>query len=140
MTAATMTVDPDRDADHPAAPAPTETRFVVLKFGGSSVSKAGHWQTIAGLIRETIADGRRPFVVHSALVDVSNKLEEVADSADSDRRAELIDSIVEQHVKLANELNIDADAVLSGPIARLRDTSQGCLWLHLIRVSAPTSL
>ena len=120
MTAATITVDPDGDPDRPVAPAPTETRFVVLKFGGSSVSKAEHWQTIAGLIRETIADGRRPFVVHSALVDVSNKLEEVADSADSDRGAELIDSIVDQHVKLANELNIDADAALSGPIARLR--------------------
>ena len=49
--------------------------WVVLKFGGTSVSNASNWATITRLVQDCIGEGKRPFVVHSALADVSNMLE-----------------------------------------------------------------
>ena len=120
MTTATATTDPDRNGGRSSRCRPPDRKFIVLKFGGSSVSSADHWQTIANLVRQAIADGLRPFVVHSALVDVSNKLEEIVDATDAGRRAELIDGIVSQHMALANEMKIDAQSTLSDPIASMR--------------------
>ena len=42
-------------------------RWLVMKFGGTSVATAAHWETIVRLVRERIAVGFRPVVVHSAL-------------------------------------------------------------------------
>jgi diaminopimelate decarboxylase/aspartate kinase len=41
--------------------------WVVLKFGGTSVSSADNWRNIVGVVRERIDAGLRPLVVHSAL-------------------------------------------------------------------------
>ena len=51
--------------------------WVVLKFGGTSVSSVERWETIAALVRQRQAEGLRPVVVHSALATVSNKLDEL---------------------------------------------------------------
>ena len=51
-------------------------RWVVMKFGGTSVATAAGWRTIAGLIRARREAGLRPVVVHSALAGISNRLEE----------------------------------------------------------------
>ena len=51
------------------------TSWVVLKFGGTSVSSAAHWDTISGVVRARLAEGVRPVVVHSALAGVTNLLE-----------------------------------------------------------------
>ena len=56
---------------------PGSSPWVVLKFGGTSVSSAVRWGTIRDLVRQRQADGFRPFVVHSALATVSNRLEEL---------------------------------------------------------------
>jgi diaminopimelate decarboxylase/aspartate kinase len=46
--------------------------WLVLKFGGTSVSSPERWETIRDLIRERQAAGFRPVIVHSALATVSN--------------------------------------------------------------------
>ncbi len=63
------------DTPYPDSP------WVVLKFGGRSVSTAPNWAVIAQLIRDRLAEGVRPVVVHSALVGVSNALIALLDTA-----------------------------------------------------------
>jgi diaminopimelate decarboxylase/aspartate kinase len=52
-------------------------RWVVLKFGGTSVATAERWGTIAALAEARLAEGVRPLIVCSALSGVSNRLEEL---------------------------------------------------------------
>jgi len=54
-----------------ASPGIAASDWVVLKFGGTSVSSAACWETIAQLVRNRLADGLKPVVVHSALQGVS---------------------------------------------------------------------
>jgi diaminopimelate decarboxylase/aspartate kinase len=49
--------------------------WVVLKFGGTSVSSASNWHNIAGVLRQRIDEGLRPAVVHSALSGITDRLE-----------------------------------------------------------------
>ncbi len=51
-------------------------RWVVAKFGGTSVSSVANWQNIASVVRARLAEGVRPVVVHSALSGVTDRLEE----------------------------------------------------------------
>ena len=60
-----------------APPDIAESPWVVMKFGGSSVSSAENWETIAALIHNRLEDGLQPVVVHSALKGVSNALEQI---------------------------------------------------------------
>ena len=53
----------------------------MLKFGGTSVSSAANWHNIAGVLRERIAEGLRPVVVHSALSGVTDRLESLLAAA-----------------------------------------------------------
>ena len=45
----------------------SESPWVVMKFGGTSVSSPDNWQIIAQLIRNRLDEGLHPVVVHSAL-------------------------------------------------------------------------
>ena len=84
------------DTPYPDSP------WVVMKFGGRSVSTAENWAIIAKLIRERLAEGVRPVIVHSALVGVSNALIALLDAAvssgDTDER---LAKIRAQHDTLA---------------------------------------
>ncbi len=57
-----------------APPAVSESTWVVMKFGGTSVSSAENWRIIADLVQHRLDSGLRPVIVHSALTGVSNKL------------------------------------------------------------------
>lgn len=85
-----------------------DSRWVVLKFGGRSVSTADNWAIIARLIRERLDEGVRPVVVHSALVGVSNALIALLDTAVvGGNTDEKLAKIREQHDSLAKGLGID---------------------------------
>jgi diaminopimelate decarboxylase/aspartate kinase len=90
------------DTPYPDSP------WVVLKFGGRSVSTAENWAIIARLIRERLDEGVRPVVVHSALVGVSNALIALLDTAvaggDTDDK---LAKIRAQHDALARDLCVD---------------------------------
>ncbi len=91
------------DTPYPDSP------WVVLKFGGRSVSTAENWAIIAQLIRERLAEGVRPVVVHSALVGVSNALIALLDAAIAGGETdEKLAKIRAQHDALARELGVDA--------------------------------
>lgn len=89
------------------------SRWVVLKFGGSSVSSLECWQTIAGLIEKRLQEGHKPVIVCSAFSGMSNALEELTDEPEGKRRADIFASIKNRHREMADELGVDFAVVKS---------------------------
>jgi diaminopimelate decarboxylase/aspartate kinase len=93
-------------------------RWVVLKFGGTSVSRRNRWDTIGRIARERMADeNARVLVVVSALSGVTNELQAIAQGDDVDAR---IAALVSRHRTFCGELGLDADAVIGGRLAALQ--------------------
>src|SRR5688500_178204 len=94
-------------------------RWIVLKFGGTSVSRRHRWDTIGRLAQQRAdALGARVLVVVSALSGVTNELTAIADGA-ADMPAR-IDALLLRHREFAHELDLDIDAVLGERFAALR--------------------
>lgn len=96
--------------------------WVVLKFGGTSVSRRHRWDTIGRLAKKRMEEGdaraatTRVLVVVSALSGVTNELTAIADGRDIDAR---IETLVERHRAFCAELDLDPDAVLGERLAIL---------------------
>jgi len=100
----------------------TGTPWVVLKFGGTSVSQRHRWDTIGRLARKRAGDGEaRVLVVVSALSGVTNELTAIADGAVDG--AARIEALVARHRDFATVLGLDPDAVLGERL----DALQGLL-------------
>ena len=84
--------------------------WVVMKFGGTSVSSAESWSIIAGLIRNRLSDGLHPVIVHSALKGVSNSLAKILQEAAAGKTTDKLATIRSQHYDLAESLRIDGPA------------------------------
>lgn len=93
-------------------------RWLVLKFGGTSVSKRTRWDNIGKLAAGRARDNdARVLVVVSALSGVTNELTAIADgAADS---AERVAKLEARHRDFLAELELDADAVLGERLAAL---------------------
>jgi len=98
---------------------PHVDRWIVLKFGGTSVSRRHRWDTIGTLAKKRADEtGARVLVVVSALSGVTNELTAVADgSADSAQR---VAALEQRHRDFLGELDLDADSVLGERLAALR--------------------
>ncbi|MDC7805938.1 bifunctional aspartate kinase/diaminopimelate decarboxylase [Luteimonas sp BLCC-B24] len=98
---------------------PSDDRWIVLKFGGTSVSRRHRWDTIGRLAKRRAEEhGARVLVVVSALSGVTNELTAIADgAADSPAR---VGALVERHRAFASELELDVDAVLGARLAALQ--------------------
>ncbi len=108
------------------APEPqAQSPWVVMKFGGTSVSSAGNWRTIAALVKARLDAGLQPVVVHSALQGVSNALEEVLAGAIAGDPADPLDGIRKQHHELAKALGLDGRALLEGRMHELEQLVAG---------------
>jgi bifunctional diaminopimelate decarboxylase / aspartate kinase len=81
--------------------------FVVLKFGGTSVSSLANWHNIAGVVRDRIAASLRPVIVHSALSGITDRLESLLTAAASGTHVAVLDQIDARHRDLAQALSID---------------------------------
>lgn len=86
--------------------------WVVMKFGGTSVSSAENWAVIAQLIRSRLADGLKPVVVQSALHGVSNALSRLLDHAVAGDPSEGLAAVRSQHHELASALDLDGVTLL----------------------------
>ena len=80
--------------------------WVVLKFGGTSVSSATNWGNIAGVLRERVAAKLRPVVVHSALSGITDRLESLLSAAMGGSFDAALEHIDRGHRDLARALNI----------------------------------
>jgi diaminopimelate decarboxylase/aspartate kinase len=93
-------------------------RWVVLKFGGTSVSRRNRWDTIGTLAAKRMAeDDGRVLVVVSALSGVTNELQAIANGDGVDAR---VAALVERHRAFCAELDLDADAVLGARLDALQ--------------------
>lgn len=97
----------------------TVDRWIVLKFGGTSVSRRHRWDTIGTLAKKRAEEtGARVLVVVSALSGVTNELTAIADgAADSAQR---VATLERRHREFLAELELDAEAVLGRRLAGLR--------------------
>ena len=87
-------------------------QWVVLKFGGTSVSSKERWETVDSVARARMEEGLRPFVVCSALSGVSNALDEAVDEAVAGDPQPVVEHIKWQHLNLASSLEIEAETLL----------------------------
>ncbi|HEY2394759.1 MAG TPA: bifunctional aspartate kinase/diaminopimelate decarboxylase [Rudaea sp.] len=78
--------------------------WIVLKFGGTSVSKRERWDNIATIAQAWLARGRRVVVVVSALSGITDKLKALAEAADAPARRAVRDGIVGRHDAMIAEL------------------------------------
>ncbi len=99
--------------------------WVVMKFGGTSVSTAESWQTIAGLIRNRLDEGLRPVIVHSALKGISNALHSLLAEAVTGDPGAGLEAIREQHYALAEGIGIDGPALLDESMHELEQLVAG---------------
>ncbi len=113
-----------------APPLIAESSWVVMKFGGSSVSTVEHWETIAKLLRRRLDDGLRPVVVHSALKGVSNALASVLESALVGDPSDVLEEIRTQYYALAEALKLDGPTMLDDT---LRELDQLVAGVRLVR-------
>jgi len=117
----TTTFDPEfEDSASLGAPqAVANSPWVVMKFGGSSVSTAENWRTIARLLQRRLDQGLQPLIVHSALNGVSNALEEVLTSAVNGDPSDALQNIRKQHYDLAAELGLDGPSMFDETLHEL---------------------
>jgi diaminopimelate decarboxylase/aspartate kinase len=108
-------------------------RWVVLKFGGTSVSSRTNWEQIAAQLQQRSAEGLRPIVVCSAFSTVSNTLEALLTAAVNGQHAELLDELEQIHRVQAEALDVDPEC-LEPYLKSLRRISEG---ISLIQELSP---
>jgi diaminopimelate decarboxylase/aspartate kinase len=96
--------------------------WIVLKFGGTSVSRRERWDTIGRLARQRAqSEPARVLIVVSALSGITNELQAMIDRhAEADEVSRRAEAIVARHVAFGGELGLAAEAVLATRFAELR--------------------
>jgi len=102
-----------------------ETRWVVLKFGGTSVSSLSNWKTIKGIVRSRLNEGLRPMLVCSALSGVSDLLEKMLEATEHGNHKIVINEIKQKHFTLAEALGLDGAKILGSFFSKLSQLAQG---------------
>ena len=97
---------------------PQGDRWVVLKFGGTSVSRRHRWDTIGKLAKKRADEsGGRILVVVSALSGVTNELLAISEGASDS--AQRVAALVGRHRDFCIELGLDPERVLGERLALL---------------------
>ncbi|TZF87745.1 bifunctional aspartate kinase/diaminopimelate decarboxylase [Cognatilysobacter lacus] len=97
------------------------TRWVVLKFGGTSVSRRSRWDTVGRLAaRRAREEGVRVLVVVSALSGITNELQAIADAGAGHGTDARVEALVARHRDFCADLGLDAAAVIDDRLATLR--------------------
>ena len=107
----------------------TESNWVVLKFGGTSVSSVSNWKNVAGVVKARLVEGLHPVIVHSALSGITDRLEQLLAKALTGEWEPVMDQIERRHLDLARDLGIHIDAELDRHFTDLRRSAEG---IHLI--------
>lgn len=108
--------------------------WIILKFGGTSVSTRDRWDTIAEVARDHRNHGHRVLMVCSALAGISDKLEALLEASLVGEHEPLLADIKRQHRELAEDLGVDANQLLADHFALLERLIHGA---SLIRETSP---
>jgi len=103
----------------------TSSSWIVLKFGGTSVSSVANWNNIAKVTRARLDGGARVLIVHSAVTGITDRLEKLLDSALAQTHEADLRAIEERHVRLAAELGIEPGPEAGRYLAELRQIAAG---------------
>lgn len=110
--------------------------WLVLKFGGTSVSTAANWHNIARVLRTRMAEGFRPVVVHSALSGITDRLESLLSATLKGSHIAALEDIELVHRSLAERLGIVPN-VQFGQFAReLRELAESLAQRRIIEDAA----
>ena len=104
-------------------------QWVVMKFGGTSVSSIDCWHTICEQARQKLSDGKRVLIVVSALSGVTNLLTRLAEGVPEQEREEILAELKEKHSGLLASLGMEP----SKPFLHLWDSL-----LELIKSYGPS--
>jgi diaminopimelate decarboxylase/aspartate kinase len=99
--------------------------WVVVKFGGTSVSTLANWRNIALIVKRRVAGGSRVLVVHSAISKITDMLEKLLVAAQAGKPDEPLAAIEARHRQLATELGLDISPQLQGYFDELRQMANG---------------
>lgn len=99
--------------------------WVVLKFGGTSVSSLNNWRNIASVVKARSASGARVLVVHSAVTGITDKLEKLLDAALHQKHEEALAAIEDRHRQLAAELGVPVTPELEQHFTDLKQIAAG---------------
>jgi diaminopimelate decarboxylase/aspartate kinase len=103
----------------------TPSAWIVLKFGGTSVSSLTNWHNIAKVTRKRLDGGARVLIVHSAVSGITDRLEKLLDAALAQTHEADLRGIEERHARLADELGIQLGAEVERYLAELRHIAAG---------------
>ena len=101
------------------------SRWVVVKFGGTSVSTLVNWRNIALVVKRRLEKGARVLVVHSAITQITDMLEKLLAAAIAGNPEEPLKAIEDRHRQLATELGVGESAQLKGYFDELRQMANG---------------
>jgi diaminopimelate decarboxylase/aspartate kinase len=93
--------------------------WIVLKFGGTSVSTPRNWHNIAEILKARIAASFRLVVVHSALSGITDRLESLL-AAEPGSQTAILDQIEATHRDLARGLAVAPSAQFEAFLEELR--------------------
>ena len=103
----------------------TPSAWIVLKFGGTSVSTLANWTNIAHVAARRCAGGARLLIVHSAVTGITDRLERLLDAATGEAQEEELRAIEERHRRLAVELGVALGDDVERHLAELRELAAG---------------
>ncbi len=101
------------------------SRWVVVKFGGTSVSSLANWRNIALVVKRRLESGARVLVVHSAITKITDMLEKLLLAAEAGNPEEALKAIEDRHVQLTTELGVGVSPQLQGYFDELRQMANG---------------
>src|ERR1700677_1424639 len=85
--------------------------YIILKFGGKSVSELQCWQTIHRITERHLAQGLRPLIVCSAVSGVTDLLEQLLITAMDGQPELVLSKIFARHQQLAQDLGVSIDLI-----------------------------
>jgi diaminopimelate decarboxylase/aspartate kinase len=101
------------------------SEWIVLKFGGTSVSSVANWRNIAEVTLARRAEGARVLIVHSALSGITDRLERLLDLARGHAQEEELRQIEARHRSLAADLGIALGERCERQLTELRQIAAG---------------
>lgn len=117
---------PDGDPEPSDHGSSNSEDWLVLKFGGTSVSSLERWETIRSTLEARLGRGVRAVVVCSALSQVSNRLEALLETAvEGEEIEEGLAGLRRDHEALATDMGLDVEELLGETLEELRQILEG---------------
>jgi len=104
----------------------TVQAWVVMKFGGTSVSSRERWLTIIEQAQRGRKQGNHVMLVVSALSGVTNLLTALAETSDGSEQQRLLDEIKARHLDLLAEMQTQASELFNRHWDSLRHMVEVC--------------